>query len=242
MIQTIDVTKIFNRGAANEFASVRGVTLGVTAGEALIIKGPSGSGKTSLLSLMGCMSRPTSGRIRINDPDLAEKLGAELGASLEIATLPERFLTLIRRQMFGFVFQQFNLVRGISALENVMLPMYPTGEHRSAIRKRAEELIAEFGVAHRATVRVELLSGGEQQRIAIARALVNRPKVIIADEPTAHLDTGLSREFLEIAAALKTSGTTLIIASHDPLVCQAPFVDRVEEIRDGLLVRPGSAG
>lgn len=238
MIQITDVTKIFNRGAANEFASVRGVTLGVTAGEALVIKGPSGSGKTSLLSLMGCMSRPTSGRIRISDPDLSELLGAEPEASLEVATLPERFLTLIRRRMFGFVFQQFNLVRGISALENVMLPMYPTGEHRSAIRKRAVELLADFGVAHRSAVRVELLSGGEQQRVAIARALVNRPKVIIADEPTAHLDTALSRDFLDMAASLKTSGTTLIIASHDPLVCQAPFVDRVVEIRDGVLVRP----
>lgn len=242
MIQVTDVTKIFNRGAANEFASVRCVTLGVTAGEALVIKGPSGSGKTSLLSLMGCMSRPTSGRIRISDQDLSELLGAEPGASLEVATLPERFLTLIRRRMFGFVFQQFNLVRGISALENVMLPMHPTGEHRSAIRKRALELLADFGVAHRATVRVELLSGGEQQRVAIARALVNRPKVIIADEPTAHLDTALSRDFLDMAASLKTSGTTLIIASHDPLVCQAPFVDRVVEIRDGVLVRPGVDG
>jgi putative ABC transport system ATP-binding protein len=144
--------------------------------------------------------------------------------------------------MFGFVFQQFNLVRGISALENVMLPVYPTGQHRSAIRKRAAELLADFGVSHRAPERVELLSGGEQQRVAIARALVNSPRVLIADEPTAHLDTALSREFLDIAASLKAAGTTLIIASHDPLVCQAPFVDRVVEMRDGLLVTSGDVG
>jgi putative ABC transport system ATP-binding protein len=239
MMELTEVTKIYNRGAANEFASVRGVSLSLSAGEALILKGPSGSGKTSLLSLMGCMNRPTSGRIHIKGGAIAELLGAGPDTAVDVSTLPERFLTLIRRRMFGFVFQQFNLVRGISALENVMLPVYPTGEQRSAIRERAQSLLDGFGVGHRAAARVEQLSGGEQQRVAIARALINQPLLLIADEPTAHLDTALSREFLSIAASLKVSGTTLIIASHDPLVYGAGFVDRVLEMRDGLLVAAG---
>jgi putative ABC transport system ATP-binding protein len=187
------------------------------------------------------MSRPSSGRIRLSGPVTAEIFGTDPETAVDVTSLPERFMTLIRQRLYGFVFQQFNLVRGISARENVMLPLYPTGERRGAIQKRADALLAEFGIAHRAGARVELLSGGEQQRVAIARALVNAPAVVIADEPTAHLDTALSREFLEMAARLKERGTTVIIASHDPLVCSAPFADRVVEMRDGRLLEPGTA-
>jgi putative ABC transport system ATP-binding protein len=236
MIELTDVAKVFNRGEANEFSPVRGVTLTVLAGEALVLKGPSGSGKTSLLALMGCMSRPSSGRIRISGPVTAEVFGTDPEEAVDVSALPERFMTLVRRRLYGFVFQQFNLVRGISARENVMLPLYPTGRERAAIRERADALLTEFGIGHRAGTRVELLSGGEQQRVAIARALANEPAVVIADEPTAHLDTALSGEFLQMAARLRERGTTLVIASHDPLVCNAPFADRVLEMRDGCLL------
>jgi len=236
MIEVIEATKVFNRGAANEYHAVRGISLELFAGESLIIKGPSGSGKTTLLSMIGCMSRPTSGRIRLTGQSVAELVGADPSAAIEVTSLPERFLTTIRRRMFGFVFQQFNLIRGITALENVMQPAYPIGTPRRQIKHEATELLASLGVAHRQKALVEHLSGGEQQRVAIARALINKPSVLIADEPTAHLDSTLSREFLAIAAELKTKGTTLIIASHDPLVYESSLADRTMLVRDGLLV------
>ncbi|NTW36378.1 MAG: ABC transporter ATP-binding protein, partial [Syntrophobacteraceae bacterium] len=180
MIQIREVRKVFNMGRPNELVAIDGVSLAVDAHRATVLKGPSGSGKTTLLSLLGCMARPTSGRISLMDR--------------EITSLPERFLTDIRRRSFGFIFQQFNLIKGITALENVMVPAYPTGEKYSSLKKRAAELLDLFDVGRKASAKVEWLSGGEAQRVAIARALVNDPMVIIADEPTAHLDTRLSRE------------------------------------------------
>ncbi|MFZ4854838.1 MAG: ABC transporter ATP-binding protein [Desulfuromonadaceae bacterium] len=236
MIELIDVTKTFNRGAANEYRAVRGITLELAAGESLIIKGPSGSGKTTLLSMIGCMNRPTSGRIRLTGETIARLVDTDASGFVEVTSLPERFLTAIRRRMFGFVFQQFNLIRGITALENVMQPAYPVGRPRRQIQHDATELLASLGVGHRQTALVEHLSGGEQQRVAIARALINKPSVLIADEPTAHLDTVLSREFMAIAAQLKTRGTTLIIASHDPLVYESDLAERTIVVRDGVLV------
>ena len=157
----------------------------------------------------------------------------------EITSLPERFLTEIRRTTFGFIFQQFNLVKGISALENVMLPAYPLGEPHASLRKRARELMDLFGILPRESSRAEWLSGGEAQRTAIARALINDPPVIIADEPTAHLDTRLSQEFMDIIARLKTAQKTVIIASHDPLVYDSAVVDRIVTMRDGKLAGEG---
>jgi putative ABC transport system ATP-binding protein len=222
MIQVRDVRKVFNMGKPNEFVAIQGVSLAIDAHTATVLKGPSGSGKTTLLSLLGCMARPTSGRISLMDR--------------EITSLPERFLTDIRRSSFGFIFQQFNLIKGITALENVMVPAYPTGEKYSSLKKRALDLLELFDVGRKAASKVEWLSGGEAQRVAIARALVNDPMVIIADEPTAHLDTRLSQEFMEIMSTLKTRGKTLIMASHDPIVHESVMVDRVVEMRDGKLV------
>jgi putative ABC transport system ATP-binding protein len=238
MIELIDVTKVFNQGEANEYRAVRGISLELIAGESLVIKGPSGSGKTTLLSMLGCMNRPTSGRIRLTGDTIAGLVGSAPSDSVEVTTLPERYLTAIRRRMFGFVFQQFNLIRGITALENVMQPAYPVGIPRRQIRHEAEELLASLGVGHRQKALIEHLSGGEQQRVAIARALINKPSVLIADEPTAHLDSKLACEFMDIAADLKSKGTTLIIASHDTLVHESSLADRKIVVRDGLLVDP----
>ena len=153
----------------------------------------------------------------------------------EISSLPERFLTEIRRTHFGFIFQQFNLVKGISALENVMLPAYPLGGPHDVLKKHAQELLKLFGIGGRASSKAEWLSGGEAQRTAIARSLINNPGVVIADEPTAHLDTKLSREFMEIVYRLKEQQKTVIIASHDPLVYEAAVIDRVITMRDGKI-------
>ena len=222
MIELNNIRKVFNAGKPNEFIAIETVSLSIDANRATALKGPSGSGKTTLLSILGCMARPTAGRITLMDR--------------EITSLPERFLTEIRRNTFGFIFQQFNLIKGITALENVMIPAYPSGERYSALKKRAMDLLELFNLSHKASSKVEWLSGGEAQRVAIARALVNNPSAIIADEPTAHLDTRLSKEFMEIMRGLKAEGKTLLIASHDPIVYDSDVIDRVVEMRDGKIV------
>jgi putative ABC transport system ATP-binding protein len=241
VIELIQVNKCFNAGKANEFTAVADVSLTIKGGELTILKGPSGSGKTTLLSLIGCMSRPSSGRIRL----YGVKTGffeADGNGSLDISSLPERFLTEIRRTTFGFIFQQFNLVRGITVLENIMLPAYPTGEPKAICKQRALELLRTFGLARHEASRVEWLSGGELQRVAIARALINDPAVIIADEPTAHLDSSLSREFMDLIGSFKADGKTILIASHDPIAYDHPLADRVVEMRDGRILSPGAVG
>jgi putative ABC transport system ATP-binding protein len=242
MIKLTNVRKGFNLGKANEFIAVRGITLDMEANRVTVLKGPSGSGKTTLLSLTGCMARPTSGRITLQRGLLGGDGPLKNGdaSEIEVTSLPERFLTEIRRKTFGFIFQQFNLVKGVSVLENVMLPAYPLGERHRTVRKRAHALLEMFGLGERSAAKVEWLSGGESQRVAIARALMNDPPVIIADEPTAHLDSKLSVEFMDIIGRLKADGKTAIIASHDPLVYGAPMVDRVIAVRDGLIDGEGS--
>ncbi len=230
MIKLLNVRKGFNLGKPNEFTAVNGITLTLEANRITVLKGPSGSGKTTLLSLIGGMARPTVGRITLRR---AGKNGAD--AEIEVTSLPERFLAEIRCRTFGFIFQQLNLVKGISVLENVMLPAYPLGENNRVVRARAQALLDTFGLGDRPSAKVEWLSGGEAQRVAMARALMNDPPVIIADEPTAHLDSKLSVEFMEIISRLKDEGKTAIIASHDPLVFGAGMIDRVISLRDGMI-------
>jgi putative ABC transport system ATP-binding protein len=221
MIELINVRKAFNQGKPNEFVAIGGVSLTIDLNKVTVFKGPSGSGKTSLLSLIGCMSRPTSGRIQLSGQ--------------EITSLPERFLTEIRRKTFGFIFQQFNLIKGITAIENAMLPAYPLGEKQTSLRKRAKNLFDLFNISDKLSSKIEWLSGGEAQRVTMARALMNNPSIIIADEPTAHLDTKLSQEFMEIVVSLKEDKKTVLIASHDPLVYESDVVDRVINFRDGRI-------
>ncbi len=227
MVELKRVTKVFNRHRPDEFTALKEVSLLIEAGKVTVFKGPSGSGKTTLLSIVGAMIKPTSGRVLVDGH--------------EITGLPERFLTQIRRRTFGFIFQQFHLIRGISALENVMLPAYTSGEKHSAVRERALRLLELFGLTHKARSRIEWLSGGEAQRVAIARALINDPKVLIADEPTAHLDTKLSQDFLEIVERLNSEAKTILIASHDPLIYESSLVDRVVAMRDGRIHGPEPA-
>ena len=222
MIELCNVRKVYHQGRDNTFCALGGIDLAIEAQRVTVLCGPSGSGKTTLLTLIGCMARPSSGRVHL--------LGRDLSA------LPERFLTEIRRSTFGFVFQQFNLIKGLSAYENVMLPAYPLGGDWHALRERAQMLLEWLKLGHRCNARVEWLSGGEQQRTAIARALINDPQVLIADEPTANLDTALSHEFMAILETLKAQGKTILLTSHDPLVIGSPVVDTVVNLRDGRLV------
>jgi putative ABC transport system ATP-binding protein len=225
MIELTNIRKVFNMGRPNEFTAISGINLQIASNRMTVFRGPSGSGKTTLLSLIGCMARPTSGRIH-----LMEK---------EITSLPERFLTEIRRKTFGFIFQQFNLIKGITVLENVMLPAYPTGEGYSSLKKRAMNLLNIVDISRKAHDRVEWLSGGEAQRVTIARALVNNPSVVIADEPTSHLDTKLSGELMDMMRRLKEDGRTVLIASHDPVVYESDSVDRVIRVADGTIEDQG---
>ena len=219
MIKLDKVTKLYNEGRPNEVAALRGVSLEIARDAVTVLKGPSGSGKTTLLSIVGCMARPTSGRVWLDGEN--------------VSGLPEHFLTAERRTRFGFVFQRFNLIRGLSVIENVMLPAVPLGEPHAVVRARALARLAALGLADKAETRVEYLSGGETQRVAIARALVNDAPIFIADEPTANLDTALAERFLDIVAGLKAEGRTIIMTSHDPRIWEAPVVDRVVAMRDG---------
>lgn len=221
MIELLNVRKVFNAGSPSEYSAINGVDLRIAENRVTVLKGPSGSGKTTLLSIVGCMSRPSAGRVKLRDR--------------EITSLPERFLTDIRRKTFGFIFQQPNLIKGISVLENVMLPAYPLGEQRSTLKVKALHGLNELNLSGKAASKVEWLSGGEAQRVSIVRALINDPQIIIADEPTAHLDTKLSYRFMEIVDQFKARGKTVIITSHDPLVYDSNTVDDVVNLRDGKL-------
>ncbi len=221
-IRLVQVKKAFNQGRPNEFWAIRGVDLTIAPHQATVLMGPSGSGKTTLLAMIGCLSRPTSGRIT-----LAER---------SLSGLPERFMTEIRRRTFGFIFQQFNLIKGLTVLENVMLPAYPLGPDHGRLKNSAIDLLHRFGLGAKTASKVEWLSGGEAQRTAICRALINDPEILIADEPTAHLDTRLSRELMTIVNGLKEAGKTVLLSSHDPLVCDAPVIDNRVQLHDGLLV------
>ena len=224
MIELSAIRKVFNQGRHNEYRALDGIDLFLAGRQVTALAGPSGSGKTTLLTLIGCLARPTAGRVRLRGED--------------ISGLPERFLTEIRRRTFGFVFQQFNLIRGLSALDNVMLPAYPLGPARRNLRERAEALLTRLHLGERRDARVEWLSGGEQQRVAIARALINDPEIVIADEPTANLDTVLAKAFMGILEELHAEGRTVILTSHDPLVTGSAAVHRVVALRDGRIVPP----
>ena len=221
LIRTEDASKVYNPRRPDEVCAVDRVSVTVGRGEVVVLEGPSGSGKTTLLSLIGCMSRPTSGRIVVDGRDVAK--------------LSEEALTGVRRELFGFIFQQFNLISDVSVIENVMLPLYPVGVKPAEMKRRAEETLEGLGLGDKAARHVRNLSGGEQQRVAVARALINRPEIIVADEPTAHLDRKLSEDLMEILEGLNREGKTVVISTHDQLISNHRIVDRVIAMRDGRL-------
>jgi putative ABC transport system ATP-binding protein len=221
LIQTENLGKVYNSGMPDELSALHNVSIEIDRNRITVLKGPSGSGKTSLLSLISCMSRPTAGRIFVEEKDVVK--------------LPERFLTNIRRAKFGFIFQQLHLIRNVSVLENILLPLYPLSMTASIMREKALAIMKKLGIEDKRNFKVKQLSGGEQQRVAIARAMVNDPEIIIADEPTAHLDTKLASEFMEILESLLNEGKTIVIATHDLFVHEHLLVHKTISMRDGCI-------
>jgi putative ABC transport system ATP-binding protein len=222
IITVESVTKTYHPGRPNEFVALHEVSIAISPGQCTILAGPSGSGKTTLLSLLGLMSRPSSGRITL--------LGKE------ITLLAENFRTLFRRRHTGFIFQHFQLIGDLTVSDNLDLVLYPEGPPFDTMRDRRAGLLKRFGLTDKSAEKASVLSGGEQQRVAIARALMNNPEILLVDEPTAHLDTALSRQLIELFQDLTNEGKTLVIASHDPLVLNSDLADTLVHLRDGRMV------
>jgi len=215
-----NVTRNFKVGNV-ETRALRGVSLTIESGEFTALVGPSGSGKTTLLQLIGCLDQPTSGHIYINDKDIS-KLNRNQRADM-------------RRGTIGFIFQFFALIPTLTAYENVEMPLLLVGKGASERRERVNELLEAVDLSDRAHHRPDQLSGGQQQRVAIARALATHPSLILADEPTANLDTANGKQIMETMTRLnQETGVTFIFATHDPRVIR--YARRIVTLRDGLVM------
>jgi len=220
VIRTENLQKIFNKGKKNEFSAIKGINLSIDEGEFIAITGPSGCGKSTLLNLISTIDSPTEGKIYI-----CEK---------EISKMSDNEKATLRRKIFGFVFQQFNLINSLTILENVAMPMRLENLNKRAAEERARYLINQVGLEGKENNKISEISGGQMQRVAIARALANNPKIILADEPTGNLDSKSGVQIIEILNDLNKSGITLIIVTHDLNI--ANTARRIIKIKDGEIV------
>ena len=218
--QIENVTRVFKNGKV-ETQALRGVSFSIANGEFTALVGPSGSGKTTLLQLMGCLDQPTSGRVLINGQDVS-RLGRNQRADM-------------RRGTIGFVFQFFALIPTLTADENIEMPLLLNGMGSAERKQRVQELLESVDLAERGGHRPDQLSGGEQQRVSVARALASKPSFVLADEPTANLDTANGEQVMEIMTRLnRETGVTFVFATHDPRVIK--YARRVITLRDGVVV------
>ncbi len=217
--ELVDAKKVYPMGDL-EVTALKGVTVGVQAGEFTVFAGPSGSGKSTALNLIGCLDRPSSGRVKVDGRDVEALSDAELGA--------------VRARRIGFIFQSFNLVPVLTAAENVDLALRLAGMNEGR-KEKVEQALVEVGLKDYMTRRPSQLSGGQQQRVAIARALVKKPAIIIADEPTANLDSANAVAILDLMREMNEhNGATFLFSTHDPMVMER--ARRVVRLKDGEIV------
>ena len=221
VVKIENITRVYQVGKV-ETQALRGVNLSIENGEFTALVGPSGSGKTTLLQMIGCLDQPTSGRVFINSKD--------------VTTLNRNKSADMRRGTIGFIFQFFALIPTLTAYENVEMPLLLNGHSPKERRERVMELLQAVDLTDRANNRPDQLSGGQQQRVAVARALASKPTLILADEPTANLDTENGKQVMEIMQKLnKDTGVTFVFATHDPRVIN--YANRVVTLQDGLIVK-----
>ena len=218
LIEVTGLHKIYNPGE-NEVRALDGITLNIDRGEFVAIIGQSGSGKSTLMNMLGCLDVPTSGTYLLNGTD--------------VSTMRDNDLSFIRNKEIGFIFQGFNLIQSLTALENVELPLIYRGLERKERRELAKEALKRVGLEDRMTHRPTEMSGGQQQRVAIARAIAARPPVVLADEPTGNLDSASSRDILNILSEMYQEGRTVILITHDDNI--AAKAKRVVRILDGKI-------
>jgi putative ABC transport system ATP-binding protein len=220
MMELIDVTKHYQQGNGRTVQALRGVSLRIDAGEFVSIMGPSGSGKSTLLHLLGALDTPTSGKALFRGRDLQQ--------------LNDRDRSLLRRRQVGFIFQFFNLLPTLTAVENVTLPLLLDGQRRGTSRQKALAALERVGLAQRGDHFPDQMSGGEMQRVAIARALVMEPEAVLCDEPTGNLDSATSQEILGLLRELPEAGKrAVVMVTHD--LQAGTYGDRIVHIRDGRI-------
>jgi putative ABC transport system ATP-binding protein len=202
---------------------LRGIDLTILRGDYVAIMGASGSGKSTLMNILGCLEQPSEGHYYFDARDITK--------------IPDDERTDLRKFRIGFVFQQFNLLSRLTALQNVMLPMVYAGYPKSERRRRAQQLLVDVGLADRMANLPSQLSGGQQQRVAIARALVNQPDLVLADEPTGALDSRTGEEVMDLVSALHQSGITIVLVTHDSGV--AARTQRIIRLQDGRIIADG---
>ena len=220
LIEIRDIYKIYNEGKESEVRALDGVSLSIDRGEFVAIVGQSGSGKSTLMNVLGCLDIPTYGEYHLNGTD--------------VTRLSDRQLAHIRNREIGFIFQGYNLIQELNALENVILPLIYQGVPIWEREERAMEALARVGMDDRAHHRPSEMSGGQQQRVAIARAIATRPPIIMADEPTGALDSKTGQHVLEILRELYRGGTTVILITHDNGI--AATARRVVRLSDGMVI------
>ena len=221
MIQIKNLNKLFNETKKNEFHALRDINLEIKTNSCVILKGISGSGKSTLLSILATLSKPTSGEIIIDNE--------------AIAKLPDIHASNFRANKIGFIFQSYNLFNELNVEQNVNIPLVPLNLSTKELNEKTNKALKLANISHKKNELVYNLSGGEKQRCAIARALVNNPDIILCDEPTANLDLENSKKFIEVLKELKQLNKTIIVATHDPIFDDLDFVDKVVNISNGKI-------
>ena len=221
MIKITKLNKIFNENTKKEFHALKDINIEIKTSSCVILKGVSGSGKSTLLSIIGTLLKPTSGDIRIDDESIAK--------------LPDLHASNFRAKKLGFIFQSYNLFSELSVKDNISIPLIPLGYSQKQIDDMSKTALKLANIEHKENELVYNLSGGEKQRCAIARALVNNPDIILCDEPTANLDYDNSMKFIESLREFKKLNKTIIVATHDPIFEELDFVDEIINIKNGMI-------